>query len=88
MRAAALWFANAAIFGYAALRLASWLGGEPDPRMILAAAHVGYYWRVATAVWWGALAGAAGARFGGGDMAVRLLPVVVGVATVAAILVP
>jgi hypothetical protein len=88
MRAPVLWFVNVAILGYAALRLASWLGGEPDPRMILASAHIAYYWRVATASWWGALAAAAGARFGGADLAGKLLPAVVAAATLVAVLVP
>ncbi len=83
--AAALWFAVGAILGYAALRVAAWIGGEPDPRMILASAHISWYWRVTTALWWGVLAGVAGWRFGGAALARRILPGVVLVAVLQAV---
>ncbi len=86
--AAALWFANGAILGYAALRVGSWLAGEPDPRMILASAHIGWYWRVTTALWWGTLGAAAGWRFGGAELGRRVLVGVVLLAVTQAILVP
>ncbi len=60
--AALLCFAAVAPVGYALHRL--WFAaGEADPRMIIASAHIGFYWRVATAAWWGLLAAAAGYRF-------------------------
>lgn len=85
--AALLCFANAAVLGYALHRLGFWLEGEPAPGLILASTHIGFYWRVATAAWWGALAAAAGwcwPRFG--PIAARALPIVVLLATGIALL--
>lgn len=56
-------FAQGAILGYALLRLWSWWGGEPDPRLIRASEHIPFFWRVATALWWGSLAAVAAWRF-------------------------
>jgi hypothetical protein len=85
---AILCFVVVAIFGYAALRLRGAIG-EPDPRTVGPSLHVGYYWRVATAIWWGTLAAVGGWRFPeAGAWAARALPVVVGAATIAAFVVP
>lgn len=61
--AALLCFATVAPLGYALHRLGFAVAGEADPAMIIASAHIGFYWRVATAAWWGVLAAAAGWRF-------------------------
>lgn len=87
--AAALLFAEAAILGYALHRLAFSLAGEPDPRTVGATAHVGYYWRVATSLWWGTIASAAGWRWPTvGPFAWRAFWPCVALAAVIAILVP
>lgn len=72
-RGAAPWlgFAVGAIAGYALHRLASKLLGEPDPRAVIAAEHVGFYWRAATATWWGILVAAAASRFPSSEAALR-----------------
>lgn len=63
--AAWLGFAHGALLGYTAHRLVSkWLG-EADPRVVVASAHVGFYWRAGTALWWGVLLAAFCARFPG-----------------------
>lgn len=53
--AAILAAVHGAIIGYAAHRLIGKALGEPDPRTVSAAVHIGFYWRSATALWWGAL---------------------------------
>ena len=54
---AALAFALAAPTAYVLQRLVERIqGGEPDPLVIARTMHVAFYWRVATAVWWGGLA--------------------------------
>lgn len=81
-------FAAMAVFGYAALRLYA-APNEPDPRTLGPSVHVGYYWRVGTAIWWGALAGIAGWRFPAvGPAVAAALPWIAGAATIAAVLVP
>ncbi len=63
IRAAALAFAEAAILGYVLLRLlAVWQGG-PSPKAVYGGVHIPYFWRGATALWWGGLAALAGWRF-------------------------
>ncbi len=85
---AVLCFVFVAIVGYAALRLWGAVG-EPDPRTVGPSLHVGYYWRVATAVWWATLAAVGGWRFpDAGTWAARALPVAVGAAVIAAFAVP
>jgi hypothetical protein len=64
-------FAVGAIAGYAAHRLASRLLGEPDPRTVIAAEHVGFYWRALTATWWGVLLAAFAWRFPGAEAPLR-----------------
>ena len=87
--AAGLAFVDVAILGYALHRLGFHLAGEPDPRLIVASAHIGYYWRVATALWWGSIAGALGWRFPAiGLWAERLLLPSVIIATGIAFVVP
>ncbi|MSP54652.1 MAG: hypothetical protein EXR69_03465 [Myxococcales bacterium] len=61
--AAWLGFVHGALVGYAAHRLGSKWWGEADPRVIVASAHVGFYWRAGTALWWGVLLAALCARF-------------------------
>lgn len=61
--AGTLGFVVSALAGYALHRLGFHLAGEPDPRVIVHADHVGYYWRVATAAWWGLIGAALAARF-------------------------
>lgn len=87
--AAALMFAEAAILGYAFHRLAFSFVGESDPRTIGATEHIAYYWRAATAAWWGVLAGAAGWRWPAlGPWAWRCFWPVVTVVVVIAFVVP
>lgn len=87
--AALLCFVAVAPVGYALHRLGFWLAGEPPPGAIVASTHIGFYWRVATAAWWGLLAAAAGWRFPAlGGVAERLWPGALGVAVVIAVLVP
>lgn len=51
---AALAFAVAAPATYLGERLLEHLRGEAgDPRLVLAALHTVYYWRVGVALWWG-----------------------------------
>ena len=86
--AAVVCFANAAILGYAAHRV-GFSFGEPDPRTIGPTLHTPFFWRAATALWWGSLAGLGGWRFPGvGGAAARALPWAVGVAAIAMFLVP
>ncbi|MFZ5479159.1 MAG: hypothetical protein ACOZNI_20515 [Myxococcota bacterium] len=86
--AALLCFAIAAVLGYAAHR-AFFAIGEPDPRAVGPSVHTPYYWRVATATWWGSLAAAGGWRFPEVEpIATRALPWAVGVATAIAVLIP
>lgn len=81
-------FANAAVLGYALHRL-GFAATEPDPRTLGPSVHVGYFWRVATALWWGSLAALGGWRLPAlGDPAARALPVAVIIATVIAFTVP
>jgi len=88
-RGAAPWlgFAVGAIAGYAVHRLVSKLLGEPDPRTVIAAEHVGFYWRAATATWWGLLLSAAAWRFPGAEAPLRraFWPVLVGAVVLVAI---
>jgi hypothetical protein len=87
-KAAILAFALGAILGYAGLRLAASIG-EPDPRAIGPTAHIPYYWRVATAGWWGGLAAVGGWRFPGVSRTLeRMLVPVVALAVIAAFAVP
>lgn len=86
---AVLCFVAVAPLGYALHRLGFFLAGEPPPGAIVASTHIGFYWRVATAAWWGLLAGAAGWRFpAAGRVAERVWPFALGVAVVIAVLVP
>lgn len=86
---ALLCFVDVAVLGYALHRLGFHLVGEPDPRLIIASVHIGYYWRVFTAVWWGCIGGAAGWRFPAlGGWAERALVPSVLVAVGIAVLVP
>lgn len=85
---AALLFAEAAILGYALHRLA-FSFGEGDPRAMGASVHTPYYWRVATSLWWGALAAAAGWRWPGmGEWAWKAFWPAMGVAVGIAVFVP
>lgn len=85
---AAACFGVVAVLGYLALRLAGAVN-EPDPRTIGPTVHTGYYWRVATALWWGGLAAVGGWRWPqAGASAARALPFVVLIATIAAFVVP
>ena len=87
--AALLCFADVAVLGYALHRLGFWLQGEPEPGLILASVHIGFYWRAATALWWGLLAGAAGWRWPRlGLVAGRFMPIGVAIAVAIAVLVP
>jgi hypothetical protein len=81
-------FAAAATLGYALQRLgAAW--HEPDPRTIGPSLHVPYFWRCATALWWGGLAALAGFRWPGvGARVERAFPVVLVVAVGVAVFVP
>lgn len=89
LAAAALCFVDVAVLGYALHRLGFHLAGEPDPRLIVASTHIGYYWRVSTALWWGSIAAAAGWRFPAlGAWAERALLPCVGIATLIAFVVP
>lgn len=81
---AALCFAVVAILGYA-LHRAYFSFGEPDPRTVGPTEHTPYFWRVATALWWGGLAALGGWRFPAvGPVAARALPWVVVLAAVLA----
>ena len=81
-------FAAAAIGGYAAHRLYFSIG-EPDPRSVGPSVHVGYFWRLSTALWWGVLAGVGGWRLPRAGLLVsRLLPLLVLAAVIAAFVVP
>ena len=81
-------FSVAAIAGYAAHRLYFSIG-EPDPRSVGPSLHVGYFWRLATALWWGSLASIGGWRFPDmGRFAAKGLPYVLSVAVIAAFWVP
>ncbi len=84
--AAWLGFAQGALLGYAGHRLATKLLGEPDPRTVIASEHVGFYWRAATAVWWGLLLAGFSWRFPRVEPALRrtLTPAVVIAVLVAA----
>ncbi|MFN7134941.1 MAG: hypothetical protein ACK4N5_22885, partial [Myxococcales bacterium] len=76
------------VLGYAAQRLAA-APSEPDPRVVGPSVHTAYYWRVATAMWWGGLAGIGGWRFPAvGPRVARALPWVVAGAVIAAVVVP
>lgn len=78
----------AAVAGYA-LHRAVFAVGEPDPRTVGPSEHIGYFWRVATALWWAGLAAIGGWRFPSiGPMAARSLPWVVAAAVVVAFLLP
>ncbi|MDP2314927.1 MAG: hypothetical protein Q8P41_18655 [Pseudomonadota bacterium] len=81
-------FVVVAILGYALQRL--WASiGEPDPRTLGPSVHTAYYWRIATALWWGGLAAIGGWRFPvAGPVAARALPIVLVAAAIAAFLVP
>lgn len=86
---AAATFAAVAVSAYATLRLLSWLGGEPDPRTVVASEHVGYYVRVWLCLWLGGLGAATGWWWPAvGRLAARLLPPVVLGAVAVAIAVP
>lgn len=63
-RAAAGWlgFVHGGVLGYTLHRLIGRWMGEPDPRAIIAAEHVGFYWRAATALWWACALAALAAR--------------------------
>lgn len=81
-------FLVASLVGYASLRLYAGID-EPDPRTLGPSAHTAYYWRLATALWWGSLGGLGGWRFPvAGRLAVRALPLVLVAVVVAAFLVP
>lgn len=85
---AAVCFANAAVLGYALHRLV-FAAGEPDPALIGPTEHIPYFWRTATALWWGGLAALGGWRFPGvADAAARALPWTVAVAVAIAALKP
>ncbi len=74
-----LGFVHGSVLGYAAHRLVSVALGEPDPRVVIASEHVGFYWRAGTAMWWGLLLGAFCLRFSGSEPVLRrtLVPVVI-----------
>ncbi|MES2640278.1 MAG: hypothetical protein V4850_12365 [Myxococcota bacterium] len=81
-------FLVAALLGYALQRLYGAIG-EPDPRILGPSAHIAYYWRLATALWWGVLAAIGGWRFpAAGALAARALPGVLIAIVIAAFLVP
>lgn len=81
-------FAAVAVLGYALQRLAA-APTEPDPRTLGPTVHVGYYWRLSTALWWGLLAGIGAWRIPvAGALAARALPWIVAFATIAAFAVP
>lgn len=81
-------FVVAAVLGYALQRLRSAIG-EPDPRTLGPSVHIAYYWRLATALWWGVLAGIGGWRYPVvGVVAARALPFVLIAVVLAAFLVP
>lgn len=89
MHAGALGFVVAAMGGYALHRLGFHLAGEPDPRAVVHADHIGYYWRVATTAWWGVLGGVLAARSPGvGPWLARIWPLVFVLAVAVALLVP
>lgn len=60
IQAASLAFVEAAILGYVLLRLLTVWQGAPSPKTIYGGEHIPYFWRCATALWWGAVAAAAG----------------------------
>ncbi|MDP2304843.1 MAG: hypothetical protein Q8P18_02315 [Pseudomonadota bacterium] len=81
-------FVVAALLGYALDRLRSAIG-EADPRTLGPSLHIGYYWRLATSLWWGVLAGIGGWRFPvAGTLAARALPFVLVAVVLAAFMVP
>lgn len=81
-------FLVAALLGYALQRLRSAIG-EADPRTLGPSAHIAYYWRLATALWWGVLAALGGWRYpAAGAVAARSLPYVLVGVVIAAFLVP
>ena len=87
--AAILAFLHAALLGYALLRLQSFLHGEPDPRSVGPSQHIPFFWRSATALWWGAMAAAAGWRWPQSrDALGRALPWVVALVVGLAVAVP
>lgn len=88
-RAAAIHaFVLGAVLGYAALRLVAAVG-EPDPRTLGPSAHIPYYWRAATAGWWGLLLAAAAWRFPAFPLwSLRTVVAAVLLAVAAAFLVP
>lgn len=87
--AAVLCFACVAPVGYALHRLGFWLAGEPAPGAILHSVHISFYWRVATAAWWGLIAAAAGWRFPSlGAHAARAWPAALVAAVIIAVVVP
>lgn len=88
-RAAALTsFLVVAMLGYTVLRLWGALD-EPDPRTVGPSEHIGYYWRVALALWFGTLAGVGGWRWSAvGELAARALPWAIVAAVLQAVLVP
>ena len=63
IQAAALAFIEVAILGYVLLRLLSMWQGDPSPKAVYGGAHIPYFWRGATALWWAAVAALAGWRF-------------------------
>jgi hypothetical protein len=65
IQAAALAFIEVAILGYVLLRLLSMWQGDPSPKAVYGGAHIPYFWRGATAIWWAGVAAAAGWRFPG-----------------------
>lgn len=87
--AATLAFMNVAILGYALLRLYSFLKGEPDPRSVGPSTHIAFFWRSATACWWGSMAAAGAWRYPQvrGTLG-KALPWILLLATVLAVLVP
>jgi hypothetical protein len=46
---AAATFGLAFVASYAAMRVAGWSSGEPDPAQVIASTHVPYGWRLAVA---------------------------------------
>ncbi len=87
--AAWLGFVHGALTGYAIDRVLTRILGEPDPRMIIASAHVGFYWRVALSLWWGALLSAFCTRFPtSATWLRRSLPYLIAGVTLALILCP
>ncbi len=81
-------FVVTAVLGYALSRLWGAIG-EPDPRTLGPSLHTAYYWRLATALWWGGLAAIGGWRYpAAGGLAARGLPFVIVGAGVAAFVVP